>query len=289
VFGLYTVIITHYHHDHYLYRREHIRYYKGKNILAKNPNAFINESQRRRAEEFYSMIRELLGLQPLKNKENSHPSFTLDSIKETIKEGLSRHFGDYQDRRMFLLKRGEEWLKTMIEKWKKWVQMRELEGSETRVTWIDSSEIDVGCMRIKFTHPLFHGIEYSKLGWVIGVEIEAGNSKIFYTSDVNGPIIEDYASLIIKKNPDLLILDGPPAYLLGYTLNKINLKRAVDNASRIILEADSLSTIIYDHHLVRERFYRRRTEEVWNLGKRKGVKVMTAAEYLGRKPVLDDK
>jgi predicted metallo-beta-lactamase superfamily hydrolase len=31
-----------------------------------------------------------------------------------------------------------------------------------------------------------------------------------YTSHLQGPGIEDYAQWIIKENPDILILDGPP-------------------------------------------------------------------------------
>ncbi|MEE8299774.1 MAG: hypothetical protein V3R28_00540 [Desulfatiglandales bacterium] len=41
-------------------------------------------------------------------------------------------------------------------------------------------------------------------------------------------MIEDYAQWIIKENPDILILDGPPGYLFGYMVNRINLQRAID-------------------------------------------------------------
>lgn len=52
---------------------------------------------------------------------------------------------------------------------------------------------------------------------------------LLYTSDLQGSSIEDYTSWIIRENPDILILDGSVSYLLGYMLNKINLKRAVGN------------------------------------------------------------
>lgn len=40
------VIITHYHRDHYLYRKGEEQFYRGKLVLAKNPSTAINYSQR---------------------------------------------------------------------------------------------------------------------------------------------------------------------------------------------------------------------------------------------------
>jgi predicted metallo-beta-lactamase superfamily hydrolase len=44
--------------------------------------------------------------------------------------------------------------------------------------------------------------------------------------------------------------------------------------------------IIYDHHLPRDRKFRERTEKVWKAAKEENKKVMTAAEFLGREPVV---
>jgi predicted metallo-beta-lactamase superfamily hydrolase len=43
------LIITHYHRDHYLYRRGEEDYYRGKILLLKNPHRLINRSQAVRA------------------------------------------------------------------------------------------------------------------------------------------------------------------------------------------------------------------------------------------------
>ena len=38
--------------------------------------------------------------------------------------------------------------------------------------------------------------------------IEYKEEKLIHTSDLNGPVIEDYAEWIIKEDPNILILDG---------------------------------------------------------------------------------
>jgi predicted metallo-beta-lactamase superfamily hydrolase len=74
-------------------------------------------------------------------------------------------------------------------------------------------------------------------------------------------------------------------YMFGYLLNRINLNRAVENATEIVRKIDA-ELIIYDHHLPRDRKFRERTEKVWNTAKEANKKVMTAAEFLGQEPVV---
>ena len=69
-------------------------------------------------------------------------------------------------------------------------------------------------------------------------------------------------------------------------LNLINLKRTINNAIKIIEETKKLQLIIYDHHLLREPKYRRRVHQVYEKAKEKKKKILTAAEYLGRKPAV---
>ena len=74
-------------------------------------------------------------------------------------------------------------------------------------------------------------------------------------------------------------------YMLGYMLNRINLRRAIENARRIVEEVD-FDLMIYDHHLPREPRFRERTSIIWRTAEDLNKKVLTAAEYLGRKPVV---
>jgi predicted metallo-beta-lactamase superfamily hydrolase len=59
----------------------------------------------------------------------------------------------------------------------------------------------------------------------------------------------------------------------------------VENAVEIVRSID-VELIIYDHHLPRDRKFRERTEKVWNVAKEMKKKVMTAAEFLGKEPVV---
>ncbi len=115
--------------------------------------------------------------------------------------------------------------------------------------------------------------------------IEFEGKKFLYSSDVGGPIIEDYAEWIIDEQPDLIVLDGPATYMLGYAINRINLRRAVENAVRIVEEVD-FELMIYDHHLPREAKFKERTKEVWSLAEKLGKKVVTCAELLNLEPAV---
>ncbi len=266
-----TVIITHYHHDHYLHDSPDLL--RGKRILAKDPNTYINLSQRNRALEFYASLYGRLELGEAVQGEFRDPA-------RELKRALSRDYGDYASRKMELLERGAKWFEGLSGRWSSWGRIPEKGG----VSFADGRSFMVNGASIRFSEPMFHGIEYSRLGWVISMVVECGGRRILHSSDLNGPIIEDYAEWICGQNPDILILDGPPTYLLGFTLNRINLSRAIENGIWILENCDRLEKVVYDHHLAREPRFVERTKPVWETAKRMGVDLRTAAEFLGQKP-----
>ena len=69
-------------------------------------------------------------------------------------------------------------------------------------------------------------------------------------------------------------------------LNRINLERTIENTVRIIKEIDA-DVIIYDHHLTREHRFREHTNKVWKTAEELGKRVITAAEYLGKKTIVE--
>jgi len=133
--------------------------------------------------------------------------------------------------------------------------------------------------------PWFHGVEYDRTGWVTPVVIRRPGCVVFYSSDLMGPEIEDYADYVAKLKPDIVVLDGPPTYLFPYMLSRVNLARAVENAIAIVNSRPKL--VIYDHHLLREKRWRERVAEVFREASKIGVEVLTAAEYLGSRPLID--
>jgi hypothetical protein len=262
--------------------------------LAKNPNEYINDSQRGRAVSFYSNICNAFGKTSLESmqkekvkgerKDKEYPD-PLDSLPIATQ----KDFGDYTERRAELLRKGKKWLDSRVANWNKNPEIPEFKFkfkfNSIEVRYSEGKVFKFGDTLLRFSNPLFHGIEFSRVGWVFTTTIEYGDEKFIHSSDLNGPIIEDYAQKMIQENPQVLILDGPMTYMFGYLLNRINLDRTIENASEIIRKIDS-EVIIYDHHLPRERKFRERTKKVWDVAKEENKKVMTAAEFLGKKPVV---
>ncbi len=277
-----VIVITHYHYDHYL--PEDADIYRDKIILAKNPNEYINDSQRKRAEYFYEKIFRKYAGKSLEFKEKKKKDYK--NPLEFIPIAANMDFGDYNKRRKELLDLGLKWFKNRVKNWNKWKEIPEINLDRIKVKWNDSRVFKFGETEIKFTEPLFHGIEFSRVGWVTALTIRFEGEKILYTSDLNGIYIEDYAEYIIKENPDVLILDGPPTYM-KFMITKTNLDRCIRNTCRIIENAKNLKLIIYDHHLLREKDYREKTRKVWERGDEMKVKVLTAAEYCGKVPIID--
>ena len=278
------VIISHYHYDHFTDFDKAI--YEQKLVLAKNPNEYINDSQRGRAERFYDNVCKAFGETRLENLLEKAEEKRYPDPLEELPLAISVDYGNYNARKRELLEKGEKWFRARVGKWNSYRRIPELKFENCQVKFADGKEFKFGETTIKFTKPLFHGIEFARVGWVISTVISHKDEKILHTSDLQGPTIEDYAEWIVKEDPDVLILDGPSTYLIPYMLNLINLRRTIKNAIRIIEETRRLQLIIYDHHLLREPKYRERVREVYEKAEENGKKVLAAAEYLGKKPVV---
>ncbi len=280
--GADLVVISHYHHDHYLpFQRE---LYSGKTLLVKDPNLYINDSQRVRAEKFFEELLKSYGhaLEDVFEEQKIPP---IPDPAEEMPIAMGKDFGDYSARREEILSLGREWFRERVERWRSYRRIPELSFDNLRVKFADGRELCIGETRLRFSRPVFHGIEFSRLGWVVSTVVEYGGFKLLHSSDLNGPIVEDYACWIISENPDFLILDGPMTYMLGYTLNRINLRRSVENAVKI-LEGVNSRIIVYDHHLTRDPKFRERTGRVWERARELGKELRTVAELLGEEPAV---
>lgn len=276
-----VVVISHYHYDHFTDFDRAL--YKGKLLLTKNPNNWINDSQRRRAEHFFDNASRAFGKVPLEKVLQKRRKQVYDNPLDDIPRARDKDFGDYNHRRRELFRKGLKWFRNRANNWNsaKWIP--ELKFNDIEVKFPEAKEFKFGCTKLRFTPPMFHGIEFSRVGWVFATVIEYGKEKLIHSSDLDGPIIEDYADWIIRENPNVLIIDGPITYMLGYLTSKITLNRTIANALRILKESD-VKLMIYDHHLPREPKFKERTREVWETGKQLNKKVLTAAEYVGKTP-----
>ncbi len=281
-----AVVISHYHYDHFTDFDKDI--YINKTIFLKNPNEYINDSQRLRAEKFFQNFCKRFGNLDLSDFMKDSKSRSFEDPLNKLEIASKKSFGDYQRRREELLSKGKKWFLERTKKWCSYKLIPEMKFGQTRVKFADGRRFRLGKTKIRFTEPLFHGIEYSRVGWVLSTIIEYGGEKFMHTSDLNGPIIEDYAELIINENPDYVVLDGPMTYMLGYTLNLINFRRVIQNMLEIIERCD-FKLLIWDHHLVREPKFRERTKDVWIYARKCRKNVLTAREYtFGVKPVVEE-
>ena len=277
------VVISHYHYDHFTDFDRGL--YKGKLLLVKNPNDHINDSQRGRAEHFFDNLCRSFGKVGLDDILQKRERKSYGNPLDEIPRARDKSFGDYDQRRRELFRKGFKWFKRRAQKWNSAKVIPELKFRDIEVKFPAGKKFKFGRTKLRFTPPLFHGIEFSRVGWVFATVIEYGGEKLIHSSDLDGPIIEDYANWIIRENPDVLILDGPMTYMFGYLTTRTTMNRAVANAVRV-LRKTGVRLMIYDHHLPREPKFKEWTHEVWDEGKRRGKKVLTAAEFLGKKPVV---
>jgi hypothetical protein len=143
----------------------------------------------------------------------------------------------------------------------------------------DGNEFTFGTTKIRFSEPVFHGTN-SKLGYVTEVSIKDMEHCFVFTSDVEGPSIADQTNFIIDENPDLVYLDGPMTYMLGYRYSKASLEQSIRNILDIFKKT-KIKKIIVDHHFLRDINWKSRIDDVFTAAEKHDIKVLTAAEYLG--------
>ena len=274
------VFISHYHYDHHTLPSEAPEIYEGKKLWIKDPNLWINQSQWRRARLFLSQFCETFEGQTIGQVSQPPRDIEIKDPLEDLPLAIARDFGDYRPRRDELLTKGRAWFEKLIALWRSEPWVCPFALGEEEILFADNREFKAGSTTVRFSSPLFHGIELERLGWVISMILECQGTKILYTSDLQGPIIEDYADWIVRENPDLLILDGPTIYLLGFMLNQTNFRRVIINLSSILKSINS-QIIIYDHHLPRDVHFKERMAEIYEIARREKRTLITAAEWLG--------
>ena len=158
--------------------------------------------------------------------------------------------------------------------------LKRIKGMPRSIETADGKEFHHRSTTIRFSPAVCHGTN-PRLGYVVEVSISCGGEKVVHTSDVEGPSREEQTAFILEEDPNLLILDGPMTYMLGFRYSAKSLALSIENINRIIRET-SVSTILLDHHFMRDLNYVKRVAEVQKCAEEHGVKVITAAEYAGR-------
>ncbi len=153
--------------------------------------------------------------------------------------------------------------------------LEQIDGMPGKLEYADGREFSFGDTGIRFSDAVFHGTG-NRLGYVVETCIREGNESFVFTSDVEGPNTKEQTDFILKENPDVVYLDGPLSYMLGYRYSYESLAGAVENILRILNGTD-VEKLVIDHHLLRDLNWKEKIARVFDAGK----EVLTAAEFLG--------
>jgi predicted metallo-beta-lactamase superfamily hydrolase len=151
---------------------------------------------------------------------------------------------------------------------------------ECEINFSDGNEYQLGDTTLNFSPALSHGSDNSRLGYVVALSISYNGEKLMHASDVQGPISKQAFKYILQEKPDILILSGPPLYLLGYVLSKEDLNDAQENLKEL---TKHVSQVIVDHHVLRNQ---KGLGFIENLDKSAPGKVQAASEICGKEPLL---
>jgi len=158
--------------------------------------------------------------------------------------------------------------------------LKNLKDVNRDITYSDGNSFELGDTQIIFSKALPHGSSEGKLGFLTIATIRFKNETIMHASDVQGPIFEGTKDYILQESPDILILSGPPIYLLGFAISKEDIEKAKSNLTDICRE---IPQVVVDHHLLRDLkcldFIKSVQEETEN-------ELLMASQLIGKKPNL---
>ena len=157
-----------------------------------------------------------------------------------------------------------------------------IDSTPKKVDIADNKEFVFGKTVLRFSPPVYHGPDKSRLGFVLMLSVEYKNFKFIHASDIQGSQTKKSTEWIIEQNPDILMLSGFPTIFLGWKISIKNLDESNKNLIKI-LKKTKVKTIIMDHHLVRDLNYKKKISPVLKSAEELGKRVITVAEFLGRK------
>ncbi len=158
-----------------------------------------------------------------------------------------------------------------------------IEGRPYKIEIADGREFYFGRTRIKFSNPLPHGMEGTKLGFVLMCLVESKGQKFLFSSDIGGPSYPPTAKWIIKEKPELLIIDGPATLFIGWK-EPLEILSKVNKLLLNILDQVRPRELIIDHHVVRDIDWIEKMGPIIEAAKSKDISMETAAEFLGLRP-----
>jgi predicted metallo-beta-lactamase superfamily hydrolase len=157
--------------------------------------------------------------------------------------------------------------------------VRALKKYPEEIQVADGNALDIGGTEIAFSPAVPHGYS-DELGYVVMVRVSEGGETFVHTSDVQGPPLKEQLAFLLDSDPTVLYVDGPMTHMPEHYPEEMT-KRSIANLTRII-RSTGIRTLILDHHALRDREWRVRMKQVLEAGEAHDVRVVTAAEFLGK-------
>jgi predicted metallo-beta-lactamase superfamily hydrolase len=154
-------------------------------------------------------------------------------------------------------------------------------GLAREVRVADGRKFRFGGTELEFSEPVPHGREGSRMGSVLMLSVRAGRGCLVHAPDVQGLLSPSSLSFILRREPQAVVVGGPPLYLRGFGVKGEELEEARENLRRL---ARRVPLLVVDHHLLRSLDYREYLSPVREEARRRGNRVCTAAELVGREP-----
>ncbi len=148
-----------------------------------------------------------------------------------------------------------------------------------KITFADGETFSFGETTLRFSHGVPHGSPNTPIGWVLMTTFEYGDEKVLFTSDVQGPMDDSTTQTILNERPKLLIIGGPPLYLMGIRVTEDQIHQGLSNLQKLTRQ---IPKIILDHHILRHAQWRNSTKRIFNTAEELGNTVVTAAGFLGQ-------
>ncbi|NHI91096.1 MAG: hypothetical protein EAX96_01250 [Candidatus Lokiarchaeota archaeon] len=146
-----------------------------------------------------------------------------------------------------------------------------------KVEFADQMTFFEGDTEIKFSDPVFHGELNSKGGKIIMSQVIYQDESILHASDVQGPILNETTDWILKSNPNIAIIGGPPLYLSYFQKNLAYRINAIKNMRKILKK---IPISIFDHHLLRTKDWNRIALNTLKQIGESDLRILTFASYL---------
>jgi len=148
----------------------------------------------------------------------------------------------------------------------------------------DGKVFKYGNTKIEFSNPVPHGID-NRLGYVLEVYITDRKHSFLFTSDVEGPPLNEQINFILTKNPNIIYVDGPMTYMVERRYPQKFIDASIENLMKIC-KLSNLHVLILDHHLMRDLNWKAWVGCIYEECKVNKVWIGTAAEFMGQKPNL---